>query len=344
MSVEQGRFMRALRGERTDAPPVWMMRQAGRYLPEYRAVRERVDFVALCETPALAAEVTLQPITRLGVDAAILFSDILVPLKALGISFELEEGGPRVHPVVQSAEAVRRLALQDVAGTVPYVFEAVKQVVRALPDGVPLIGFSGAPFTLACYAIQGQGSRGFERARAFLMRESAAAERLLDLLTELVIRYLDAQLHAGAHAVQLFDTWAGLLAPDLFTRICLPIYQRIFAALAPRRAPRILFVGGLVPLETMAASGADALSLDWRVDLHNARATLPASLALQGNLDPVTLLTDPETIERETRTLVGNGGPTRHIVNLGHGILPETPVEHAQLFVDTVHDSSRRQP
>lgn len=331
------RFLSALRGEPVDALPVWMMRQAGRYLPEYRAVRERVEFVALCETPELAAEVTLQPVRRLGVDAAILFSDILVPLRSLGISFSLEEGGPRVHPRIDSVAAVHKLVLREPRECVPFVFETVREVARALPSGVPLIGFSGAPFTLACYLIQGSGSRGFEQARAFLLREPAAAQRLLDLLAELVSRYLAAQLEAGAQAIQLFDTWAGLLEPALFESVCVPLYERIFAALARYRVPRILFIGGVVPLALLAETGADALSLDWRVDLRNARQRLPESLALQGNLDPVILLTSRELIERQTALVLERGGGKRHVVNLGHGILPDTPVEHAQLFVDTVH-------
>lgn len=337
------RFLAALRRQRVDTTPVWIMRQAGRYLPQYRATRERAgDFLALCKNPELAAEVTLQPVEILGVDAAILFSDILIPVEAMGVPLAFREGeGPRLE-AVRGPLDLRRLHVPDPAAEVPFVLEAIGILRERLPAGVPLIGFSGAPFTLATYAVEGGTSRNFRHVLAWMYEDPASFGELLDLLTETVVAYLRAQVLAGAQALQIFDTWAGVLSRRLYREVALPATQRIVKALQPLGVPVILYVNGCAPfLEEMAATGVDGISVDWRVSLAEAAQRTRGAVALQGNLDPLVLFGSRSTVEREAARVLGEAPPSGHIFNLGHGILPETPVENARALVEAVHRLGR---
>ena len=321
------RFLAACRREPVDRPPVWMMRQAGRYLPEYREVREKVGFLELCKTPDLACEVTCQPIRRFGFDAAILFSDILIPVEAMGVPVEfVEERGPVLAAPIRTRGDLDRLHVPDPEAEMPFVPEAVRRIRRALP-GTPLIGFSGAPVTLAAYMIEGGGSKNFVELKRFLWADPEAARRLLRLITDTVTRYLEAQVAAGAQAVQLFDTWAGVLAPSDYDEAALPYVTEIVARLKRTGVPVIYFVNGAAPLlDRMRRTGADVVGLDWRVDLAAARAQLGPEVAVQGNLDPVALHAPPEVVAARTRAVLAAGGGTGHVFNLGHGILPDTPL------------------
>ncbi len=333
------RFLRALRGQPVDATPIWIMRQAGRYLPEYRATRARAgSFLGLCKTPELACEVTLQPIERLGVDAAIIFSDILIPLEAMGMQLTFEEGeGPRLAPVRdERAVAALRVPVADEA--TGFVMEAIRHTVRALDGKVPLIGFAGAPWTMLTYAVEGQTSKAFAEAKRMLFAAPAVAHALLDKITATTIDYLQAQVRAGAAALQLFDSWAGALAPDDFRAFALPYVRRIRDALAPSGVPFIYFCNeGATLLADAATVGADAYSIDFRLPLDRARAALGDGVTLQGNLDSCVLFAPPAEIERRAADVLARAAGGRHVFNLGHGILPGTPVEHAQLLVETVH-------
>ena len=334
---EPPRVLAACRREPVDRPPVWLMRQAGRYLPEYRAVREKVSFLELCKTPDLACEVTCQPIRRFGLDAAILFSDILIPVEAMGMRLEFhEEHGPLLPDPLRTAGQVDALRVPDPEATMPFVTEAVRRIRRALPE-TPLIGFAGAPLTLAAYMVEGGGSRHFVELKRLLWSDAAAARTLMGKLTTTVIAYLKAQVAAGAQAVQLFDTWAGILAPADFEEHVLPYVQRIVTALRPTGVPVIYFVNGAGPLlGHMRQTGADVLGLDWRVDLRVARATLGPGVAVQGNLDPVVLFAPPEEVARRVGELLIKGGGRGHIVNLGHGILPDTPIRGVEAMLAAV--------
>jgi uroporphyrinogen decarboxylase len=334
---EQPRFLAACRREPVDRPPVWFMRQAGRYLPEYRAVREKVPFLELCKTPDLACEVTCQPVRRFGVDAAILFSDILIPVEAMGMRLEFhEERGPVLDDPLRTGAQIDALRVPDPEETMPFVAEAVRRIRRALPE-TPLIGFAGAPLTLAAYMVEGGGSRNFIELKRLLWGDPAAARTLMDKLTRTIVAYLKAQVAAGVQAVQLFDTWAGMLAPVDFEEHVLPQVRTIVAALRATGVPVIYFVNGAGPLlDRMRQSGADVLGLDWRVDLGAARATLGPGVAVQGNLDPVTLFAPAEVIARRVRELLLKGGGRGHIFNLGHGILPETPIAGVEAMLTAV--------
>jgi uroporphyrinogen decarboxylase len=319
------------------------MRQAGRYMPEYRAVRARLGFLELCHNPEAAAEVTVTAATRLGVDAAIIFADILLVLEAMGVGVEFTAGdGPRIHRPVRAAADVERLRPVE-AGALDFVGTAIAHARRALPAHVPLIGFAGAPFTLASYLIEGGGAHTFTRTRAFLLADPGAFAALMERLVTAVAAYLRMQIAAGAAAVQLFDSWVGCLAPADYRAHVLPHVRALIAAL-PARVPVIHFAtdsAGL--LEAMRAAGGDVIGLDWRVDLDAAWARLGHDVAVQGNLDPAALLAPIPEIRRRVAAILGQaGGRPGHIFNLGHGVLPQTPVDHVRALVDAVHELSAR--
>lgn len=329
-------LIRAARGESVERTPVWMMRQAGRYLPEYRAVRADTDFLTLCKTPELAVEVSLQPYRIIGVDAVIMFSDILIPVEAMGQEVRLtEQKGPELPDPIRSREQVAQLIIPDPIEKTGFVMEIIRRLRRELDGAVPLIGFAGAPWTLAAYMIEGGGSRNYAHVKRMMHTDPVTFHTLLDKIADTVILYLNAQIEAGAQVVQLFDSWAGELSADDYAEFALPYEQKIFASINRDRAPAILFINGCGNfLEKMASSGADVLSIDWRIDLREARSRIGDRLTLQGNLDPCVLLSTPEIIEQKTRALIEAGSGRKHILNLGHGILPMTPVENARAFVN----------
>ena len=333
------RIARTLRNEPTDRPPVWFMRQAGRYLPEYREVRKRAAFLDLCHNPDLALEVTLQPVDRFGLDAAIVFSDILVVLAAMGreVSFE-GGGGPKVD-AVRTAADVHALVRPDVLTALPWAPETIRRF-RAVRPEVPILGFAGAPFTLLCYLIEGSGSREWTVAKRFLWQEPALATKVLDLLADIVGDLLEAQAQAGAAAVQLFDTWAGALAPEDYVRFALPAATRALARV--KSAPRIYYTKDSAPfLDHLKSTGADCIGLDWRVELGAARARL-GGIPVQGNLDPALLYAPPDEIRRRVRAILDAGGGRGHVFNLGHGIQPDAPISGVEAMVDEVKKWSVR--
>lgn len=345
-------FLRALLREHTDFTPVWLMRQAGRYLPEYCNTRAKAgSFMNLAQNPDYATEVTLQPIDRYGIDAAILFSDILTVPDAmgLGLSFVQGEGPVFAHPV-QDEEAVNRLFVPDPEDKLGYVTAAVRSIRRALNNRVPLIGFSGSPFTLACYMVEGRGSRDFRTAKTMMFRRPDLFERILDINAQAVADYLNAQIAAGAQAVQIFDTWGGMLADGDFQRFSLAATKKVIDRLTRvsegRRVPAIVFTkGGGEWIAECAQSGCNALGLDWTTNLARARKVVGDRVALQGNMDPLALFGDEETIRREARKVMDAYGPVGtggHVFNLGHGINQFTPVENVRILVDEVHSYSRR--
>lgn len=330
-------FLRACRGQAVERTPIWLMRQAGRCLPEYREVRRRVDFVTLCRTPDLAAEVTLQPVDRLGVDAAVLFSDIMVPAEPMGFRVEFNPG-PVIDAPVRSPRDVERVRTPDPEQTVPFVFETLRILRRELAGRVPLIGFAAAPFTLAAYLVEGRGSKNFEQAKRMLFDDPDSAHKLLEKITRVTESYLVAQIRAGAQAVQLFDSWAGLLDRRQYREFALRYVREVLDRLKSEGAPRIYFaLNSSHLLREIGDCGADVISVDWRVDLARASEALGHRFVLQGNLDPAVLYAAPAVIERSATELLRLGrGLPGHVFNLGHGVLPETPVEHAELLVRTV--------
>jgi uroporphyrinogen decarboxylase len=335
-------FLKACRGEKTDYTPVWIMRQAGRYMPEYRKVREKVDFLTLCKTPELAAEVTLQPVRKLGVDAAILFSDILIPVEAMGIKLEFSESkGPILYNPVRDETGFMKLRDIKPDADVPFVADAIKLLLGQL--SVPLIGFSGAPFTLATYMIEGGSTRNFINSKTMMYQNPALFHKLMEKLTNMVISYLRAQIDAGVHAVQIFDSWVGALSPYDFRIFALPYVKRIVASLGPT-VPVIYFpFNGSSMLSYAKQTGADVIGVDWRIDIRDAIRVLGNRLSVQGNLDPVTLFGTREAItDRVSDILLGASDARGHIFNLGHGILPETPVSNASALVEIVHELSSR--
>lgn len=330
-------FLKSLRGEPCDRTPIWIMRQAGRYLPEYREIRTRYSFTDLCRTPEAACEVTLQPIRRFGFDAAILFSDILTPLEPMGAPFSFAGGGPRLERPFRDERDVAALRVVDPREELAFVAEAIRLARAELPADVPLIGFAGAPLTLAAYLVEGGGSRDFRHLKAMLYGRPDLLDDLLGRLADQVARHLRLQVEAGADAVQLFDTWGGILHPADYARHALPAVRRIFAALADLDVPRVLFLKGAAPyLDLLPDSGADAVGLDWTVDLAAAAARLPG-MPLQGNLDPLCLFAPPAEIRRRVRAVCRAGEVAAgHVVNLGHGILPDTPLDAVATLVETV--------
>jgi len=347
--LQNDRFLRALRREPIDATPVWLMRQAGRYLPEYRATRAKAgSFMGLATNPELACEVTLQPLRRFDLDAAILFSDILTIPDAMGLGLSFAEGeGPRFDRPVRSAADIARLAVPDMGKELRYVMDAVSLIRRELDGRVPLIGFSGSPWTLACYMVEGGGSDNFSKVKSLAFSEPALMHQLLGVVTDSVIAYLSAQRAAGAQALMVFDTWGGVLAPHHYREFSLRYLTRIARELArgegEENTPLILFGKGNAPyLEELAASGAEGLGVDWLVSLEEARRRTGGKIALQGNLDPVTLYASPEAIRSEVkRTLESYGAGSGHVFNLGHGLSPDMDPEHVKVLVDAVHEFSR---
>jgi len=330
-------FLRACRGERTERTPVWFMRQAGRYQPEYRALRQRHGILEICRTPELAAFVTALPVQRLGVDAAILFSDIVIPVAAMGVSLRIEEGvGPVIDGRVDSRADVERLRSLEPEVDVPAVGEAVRILVKELD--VPLIGFAGAPFTLASYLVEGGPSRSFIRTKGLMLSDPATWHQLMERLAESMLAHLRAQVDAGAAAVQLFDSWVGALAPGDYAQFVLPHSRRILEGLADLRVPRIHFgVGAGHLLEGMRDAGADVVGLDWRVPLDEARARLGEAVAVQGNLDPAAMLAPWERLEERAVDVLNRAdGRPGHVFNLGHGVLPQTSPATLRRLVDLV--------
>jgi len=348
--LKNDRFLKALARQPVDRTPIWMMRQAGRYLPEYRATRSQAgDFMSLCKNTELACEVTLQPLERYDLDAAILFSDILTIPDAMGLGLYFEEGeGPKFRKPVRTEADIEQLNVVDTASDLAYVTDAVAMIRRELHGRVPLIGFSGSPWTLATYMIEGQSSRDFARAKTMLYTQPELMHQLLDKLALSVIDYLNAQISAGAQVVQIFDTWGGALSHAAYLEFSLAYMQKIVSGLIKhaegRDVPVILFTkGGGHWLEAMAETGCDALGLDWTVDIGAARARVGNQVALQGNMDPAVLRSDPARIEAEVATILQSFGTgSGHIFNLGHGITPDIDPAHAKIFIDAVHKFSAR--
>ncbi|HEX5121963.1 MAG TPA: uroporphyrinogen decarboxylase [Rhodanobacteraceae bacterium] len=349
-STRDHRFLRALRREPVDMTPVWIMRQAGRYLPEYRATRERAgSFLALAKTPELACEVTLQPLDRFALDAAILFSDILTIPDAMGLGLHFVEGeGPKLAHPLRSAADIGKLGVPDAERDLGYVMDAVRLIRRELNDRVPLIGFAGSPWTLACYMIEGEGSASFARAKALAWDDPKLMHTLLGTLARSVATYLAGQAAAGAQALMVFDTWGGLLGPAQFREFSLRWLGEIVAQLktdpAARDLPIILFSKGAnAHLEALADTGCAGLGVDWTISIGDARKRVGNRVALQGNLDPVALAASPDAIKREVRAVVDDfGAHPGHVFNLGHGITPDIKPESVALLVDTVHALSAR--
>ena len=355
-------FLRVLNGESTDYTPVWLMRQAGRYLPEYNATRARAgDFLTLCKTPELACEVTLQPLDRYPLDAAILFSDILTIPDAMGLGLEFVQGeGPQFARPVRNEADVDRLAVPDPTAELRYVLDAVRTIRGALADRVPLIGFSGSPWTLACYMVEGGGSSDFRMVKGLMYRRPDLMHRILSINADAVTVYLNAQIAAGAQAVMLFDTWGGNLPDGHFQRFSLDYLKRILAGLTRTReergrdgetrtvpVPSIVFTKGGGPwLEDIAAIGANAVGVDWTINLATARRRVGPNCVLQGNLDPIALMAGPEQVRAEAiRTLESYGAAHTgcgHVFNLGHGISQFTPPDNVAVLIDAVHGHSRK--
>ena len=332
-------LLKALKGQPLERPPVWMMRQAGRYLPDFMKLKDKYDFFTRCQTPELATEITLMPIDQVGVDAAIIFSDILVVLQAMNIEVEMRDGiGPYIPKPITSKAALDQVILPDVEEHLGYVFEAVRMTKNALIDRVPLIGFAGAPWTLFCYAVQGQGSKNFDRAKAFSFQEPEMAKELLQRITTTTIAYLREKVKAGADVIQLFDSWGGLLSPLDYQEFSWPYMQQIVDALS-RTVPVIVFGKGCwFSLQEMSKSGASALGIDWTCSARNARYLSGGQITLQGNFDPSRLLSPIPEIKTQVKQMINAFGKDRYIVNLGHGILPNIPVDHAKAFVDAVKE------
>jgi uroporphyrinogen decarboxylase len=342
-------FIKALQRQPTPHTPVWIMRQAGRYLPEYNATRKRAgSFLDLAKNPNYATEVTLQPLARFALDAAILFSDILTIPDAMGLGLYFAEGeGPKFERPLRDEAAIKKLTVPDIGATLRYVTDAVTQIRGALDGKVPLIGFSGSPYTLACYMVEGGASADFRTIKTLLYERPDLLHHILDINARSVIAYLNAQIEAGAQAVMIFDTWGGSLSAAAYKEFSLTYLQRIVAGLTREqdglRVPSIVFTkGGGLWLEDIAAIGCDAVGLDWTIDIGQARARVGAKVALQGNLDPMTLFAQPEQIRAEVaKVLVSYGAGSGHVFNLGHGVSQFTPPEHVGALVDAVHELSR---
>jgi uroporphyrinogen decarboxylase len=334
-------LVRAARRETVERRPVWFMRQAGRSLPEYRAIRERYDLFTICQRPELCAEVTMQPVRRLGVDGAVLFADIMLPVAfGLGVNLRLVDGvGPIVDEPIRSSTDIDRLQRRTSEEALPFVLETIRLLRRQLEPGVAVIGFSGAPFTLAGYLIEGKPSRDFRLTKTMMYAEPQLWDALMERLSELVLDYLQSQVRAGAQVVQLFDSWVGALSPDDYRRFVLPHSARIFAGLQQAGVPAIHFAtgaSGMLPL--LRQAGGDVMGIDWRIDLGDAWRAIGYSVGIQGNLDPAVLLGPWPIIEDGARRVIeAAGGRPGHIFNLGHGVEPSTPVEHLQRLVEFVH-------
>ena len=342
-SLQNDLLLKILRGEKTERTPVWMMRQAGRYLPEYIVLRNKYDFFTRCKTPELACEITIQPVDIIGVDAAILFSDILVVPQAMGLEVQLiENKGPVLPDPIKTVKDLIRVRVPNVDETLGYVFEAIKLIKQELNGRVPLIGFAGAPWTILCYMVQGKGSKTFDEAKAFCYMQPELAHQLLQMITDTTIAYLKGQVAAGADTVQIFDSWGGLLGPDDFENLSLQYIRQIVVALK-EETPVIIFAkGAWHSLDAMAATGAAGLGIDWCIKPEMARQLSGNNITLQGNFDPAKLLSPIPVIKKEVKQMLQQFGKGHHIANLGHGILPNVPVDHAKAFVDTVKEESSK--
>ena len=348
--LKNDRFIRALLKQPVDKTPVWMMRQAGRYLPEYKAIRaEAGSFMDLCTNPELACEVTLQPLERFDFDAAILFSDILTIPDAMGLGLYFAEGeGPKFKSPIRTAADINKLFIPDPEQELKYVMDAVRLIRKNLQGRVPLIGFSGSPWTLATYMVEGSSSKTFSKVKGLMFEQPKLMHKMLDKLAQSVASYLNAQIAAGAQAVMLFDTWGGALGTEEYLEFSLRYAQQVRSLLKTdvdgKKVPTVLFTkGGGQWLESMAGIGYDALGLDWQTDIHHARMRVGSTVALQGNMDPITLYANSEVIREKVGSILNKyGSGTGHVFNLGHGILPDMNPEHVKVMVDAVHELSEQ--
>jgi uroporphyrinogen decarboxylase len=337
-------FLRACKRKPVKRTPIWIMRQAGRYLPEYRAIREKYDFLTMCKTPELAAEVTIQPVDILGVDAAIIFSDILVIPESMGMKLQMIEGdGPVFDTPVRTERVANKLKLIDPSKDLKYVLDAISLTKKELDGRVPLIGFSGAPWTLLTYMVEGRGTKTFSNVKKLIYNNPELAHNLLKKLTTAVAHYLTAQIKAGANAVQIFDTWAGILSPRDYLIFALKYVNQLIAKIKRTDEPVIYFPKGVhYRMRTTADCGADVIGIDWTIDMEKARDKIGKKVAIQGNLDPNVLYAEPSFIKREAKKVLASYGKgTGHIFNLGHGILPDVAPAHAKVLVDYVRDKSK---
>jgi uroporphyrinogen decarboxylase len=334
-------LLKALRNEKVTRPPVWMMRQAGRFLPEYMELRKKYDFFTRVQTPELVCEITLQPIKRLAPDAAIIFSDILVIPQALGLEVQMiESKGPNLPKTINTIEEVNSIITDDAAESLQYVYDAIRLTKQELNNQVPLIGFAGAPFTILCYMVEGKGSKTFDKAKQFCFAQPQAAHLLLEKITNVTIQYLKKQVEAGADVIQVFDSWSGLLSPSDFNIFCLPYLKRIANEISPL-APVILFPkGSAYALTELSNTSASAIGIDWCISPADARAITKNNITLQGNFDPAKLFLQPNEIKKEVTKMITDFGVQNYIVNLGHGILPTVPVENAIAFIEAVKNYS----
>nr|WP_298995856.1 uroporphyrinogen decarboxylase [uncultured Allomuricauda sp.] len=337
--IKNDLFLRALKGEAVDRPPVWMMRQAGRYLPEFMALKEKYDFFTRCQTPELASEITVQPIRRYGMDAAILFSDILVIPQAMNIEVQMKPNfGPYLPNPIRKGSDLDSVVVPEVESDLGYVLDAIAMTKEKLEDEIPLIGFAGSPWTILCYCVEGQGSKSFDKARGFCFTQPEAAHALLQKITDTTIAYLKAKVKAGVNAVQVFDSWGGMLSPVDYQEFSWKYIQQIVDALK-EEAPVIVFGKGCwFALKEMANSGASAVGVDWTCSPMNARYLTGGEITLQGNFDPARLLSPPETIKKMVTQMIKAFGKDKYVVNLGHGILPYIPLENAKAFIDAVKE------
>ncbi len=338
-------FLRACRKETTEQTPIWIMRQAGRYLPEYRAVRDKYDFLTMCKTPELVAEVTIQPVDIIGVDAAIIFSDILVIPEAMGMKLEMiESKGPKLYDPLRNTDQIKNLKRIDPYNELKYVLDAVSLTKKALNGRVPLIGFAGSPWTLMTYMVEGGGSKNFSEIKKFIYNQPKVAHNLLDKIADSVTDYLSAKIEAGADAIQIFDTWGGILSPDDFEEFSLQYISKIISNIKRKNEPVIVFAKGVhFKLDELGNSGADVLGLDWTMKLGDVRKTIGNKVALQGNLDPTVLYAPEEKIKSEAvKVLKSYGHGVGHIFNLGHGILPDVKPEKLKYLVEVVKKESQQ--
>lgn len=337
--IKNDLFLKALKGETVERPPVWMMRQAGRYLPEFMELKKKYDFFTRCQTPELASEITVQPIRRYGMDAAILFSDILVIPQAMDIEVQMKPNfGPYLPNPIRSQADLDQVIVPDIQDTLGYVMDAITMTKEKLNNEVPLIGFAGSPWTILCYCVEGQGSKSFDKARGFCFTQPKVAHELLQKITDTTIAYLKAKVKAGVNAVQVFDSWGGMLSPKDYQEFSWKYIQQIIDALKDE-APVIVFGKGCwFALKEMANSGASAVGVDWTCSAQNARYLTGGNVTLQGNFDPARLLSPPATIKEMVTQMIRDFGKDKYIVNLGHGILPHVPVENAKAFIDAVKE------
>ncbi len=338
--IKNDLFLKALRGESVERPPVWMMRQAGRYLPEFMELKHKYDFFTRCQTPELASEITVQPIRRYGMDAAILFSDILVIPQAMNIDVEMKPGvGPWLPTPIRTAKQVEQdVIVPNIDETLGYVMDAITMTKEKLNNEVPLIGFAGSPWTILCYCVQGQGSKNFDKAKEFCFTQPVAAHLLLQKITDTTIAYLKRKVETGVNAVQVFDSWGGMLSPVDYQEFSWQYIQQIIDALKDM-APVIAFGKGCwFALDEMSKSGASALGVDWTITAENARKFTNSSITLQGNFDPTRLFSPPKEIKRMVTEMIDAFGKDKYIVNLGHGILPNIPIENAGAFIEAVKE------